>query len=416
MTALKVCPTEFEHEWLDEAVRLLIAHPIRQSTDDQVPGHKYWTLGLPGTMFLAHQFWAIWFIVERWVWDTDMPGALMVDEMRLGKTFTSIAAAILCKLVTEKVVMGLPLYILRGNILEERVILAHNDFPGIVGEEWEWYLLQKFNSVACRLLEIQSTPPHGHPALVSTLEPILVVTMPGVAKTFRTVINEMTHGTEFKPVNLFNANNANPTHKDLNSSIDELHNQWNIHLLSYNTFTSRAKPSTHGQLSYCAWSFGIFDESHRYRPRTVWAGKLGWMWKLYSNFSSLLHWDFTLRLVVSDDVAVFRCAWQSGGWYCDGEPWCGDMVVCTEEFDVCYQDRKWRSSTGCGTPNDTDCKALKEEKVVGIETSQLQTTCSDTESKCPTHWSRVQWGRPSKTDDSCGVIHFPGCFSSMKSS
>jgi hypothetical protein len=38
-------------------------------------------------------------------------------------------------LVTEKVVMGLPLSILWGNTLEDFVILAHNDFPGIVGEE-----------------------------------------------------------------------------------------------------------------------------------------------------------------------------------------------------------------------------------------------------------------------------------------
>jgi len=30
-----------ELECLDEAVRLLNAHPIRQSTDDRVPGHKY---------------------------------------------------------------------------------------------------------------------------------------------------------------------------------------------------------------------------------------------------------------------------------------------------------------------------------------------------------------------------------------
>jgi hypothetical protein len=38
-----------------------------------------------------------------------MPGALLVDEMGLGKTFTLVVAAILCKLVTEKVVLGVPL-------------------------------------------------------------------------------------------------------------------------------------------------------------------------------------------------------------------------------------------------------------------------------------------------------------------
>jgi len=125
----------------------------------------------------------------------------VADEMGLGKTFTSVAAAMLCKLVTENVVMGLPLSILWGNTLEEWVILAHNDFPSIVGEEQEWYLLQRLNSLPCCLLEIQSTPPQGDPALIPALEPILVVTMPGVAETFKRVIDEMTHGSDFKLVN-----------------------------------------------------------------------------------------------------------------------------------------------------------------------------------------------------------------------
>jgi len=67
-------------------------------------------------------------------------------------------------------------------------MLANNDFPGIVSEEREWFPLQRLNSVLCLLFEMQSTPPHGHPALISALEPILVVTMPGVAETFKIVI------------------------------------------------------------------------------------------------------------------------------------------------------------------------------------------------------------------------------------
>jgi len=134
-TVLNTIDNEFEHEGPDEAVRLLNAHTIHQSTDDYVPGHKYSIPHLLGTKFLAHLVWAIWLIVRRWVWDADMPGALVADEMGLGKTFTSVAAAMLCKLLTEIVVMGLPLSILWGNTLEEWVILAHNDFPGIVGEE-----------------------------------------------------------------------------------------------------------------------------------------------------------------------------------------------------------------------------------------------------------------------------------------
>jgi len=194
------------------------------------------------------------------------------DEMGLGKTFTSVAAAMICKLLTEKVVMGLPLSIIWGNTLEEWVILADNDFPSIVGEEREWYPLQRLNSVPRRLLEIQTTPPYGHPALISAHEPILVVTMPGVAETFKTVIDEMTHGTDFKLVNLLLAENANLTHEDLNTSIDEPENRWNIHLVSYDTLTSRAKPSSNGRLSYCSWSFGIFDESHRYKMKN----SVGW--------------------------------------------------------------------------------------------------------------------------------------------
>jgi len=143
-----------------------------------------------------------------------------VDEMGPRKTFTSIAAAMLCKFVTDKDVMWLPLSILWGNTLQEWVILAHNNFPGIVGEEWDWYPLQRLNSLLCRLLEIQSTPPHGNPALASALEPILVVTMPGVAETIKNDIDEMTHQTEFELHNLLHADNANPIHEDLNTSID----------------------------------------------------------------------------------------------------------------------------------------------------------------------------------------------------
>jgi len=111
-TILSTINNEFETEYLDEAHRLLNAHLIRQSTDDRVLGHKYSVPGLPGTLFRAVQVWAIWFIVRSWVWDADMPEALVSDEMGLRKTFTLVAAAMLCNLATEKVVMRLPLTIL----------------------------------------------------------------------------------------------------------------------------------------------------------------------------------------------------------------------------------------------------------------------------------------------------------------
>jgi len=46
--------------------------------------------------------------------------------------------------------------------------------------------------------------------------------------------------------------NANLTLKNQNTSIDKLENQWSIHLVLYDTLTSRAKLSNNGQRSYSA--------------------------------------------------------------------------------------------------------------------------------------------------------------------
>jgi hypothetical protein len=159
--------------------------------------------------------------MRRCVWDSDISGILVADKIGVGQTLTSVAVAMLCKLVTERVVMGWPLFVLCGNTFQQWVILVHNDIPDIVGEEREWYLLQRLNSVPCGLWEIQSTPPHGHPALITALKPILVLTMPRVTETFKSDINEMTHGTNSKLVTLLHIENSNLTHEDLNNSIDE---------------------------------------------------------------------------------------------------------------------------------------------------------------------------------------------------
>jgi hypothetical protein len=45
-----------------------------------------------------------------------------------------------------------------------------------------------------------------------------------VAETFKTVIDVMTHGTDFKLVNFLHTDNANLTQKDLNTSMDEPEN------------------------------------------------------------------------------------------------------------------------------------------------------------------------------------------------
>jgi len=150
--------------------------------------------------------------------------------------------------------------------------------------------------------------PHGLPALISALEPMLVVTMPRVAESFKSVIDEMTHGTDFKLVNLLHADNPNFPHEDLITCIDKPETRWSIHLVSYDTLTSRAKPSSNGQLSHCARSFGIFDESHRYKTKD----SVGWQIAMNAKiafklqvtaspgFHSLYDWCFQTMWLCSD--------------------------------------------------------------------------------------------------------------------
>jgi len=125
-----------------------------------------------------------------------MPGVLVADKMGLGKTITPLAAAMICNLLTEKVVMGLLLSIVWENSLREWANIAQNDYPRIIGIDWEWYPLQRLNPVPRRLLEIHTTPTHGHQSLTSAIETILVVTMPRGAETFNSVIDEMTYGND----------------------------------------------------------------------------------------------------------------------------------------------------------------------------------------------------------------------------
>jgi hypothetical protein len=154
-TVLSSINNMFQHMCLDEAFRMLNTHSIRQSTDYRVAGHTYVIPGLAGTEVQAPQIWAVWFIVKRLVWDADIPGAEVADEMGFGKTFTSVAAAMICKLLTENSVMGLPLFIFWGKTQSEWEIFAHNDLPGIASEAWERYPHQRLCSVPCHLLEIQ---------------------------------------------------------------------------------------------------------------------------------------------------------------------------------------------------------------------------------------------------------------------
>jgi hypothetical protein len=154
------------------------------------------------------------------------------------------------------------------------VILADNEFAGIVGAEWEWFPLQIVHSVPRHLLEIQTTPSHGYSALVSALESILVVTNPRVAEMIKTFIDEMTHGTDFKLINLLYAENAYLTHKDLNTSSDEPKNGWTIHCVSFDTLTSTVIHQATANTPTLLRALGLLITLIGIRLRIVWASKL----------------------------------------------------------------------------------------------------------------------------------------------
>jgi len=73
-----------------------------------------------------------------------MAEVLAADIMDDGKTVTSVAAVMRCKLLTDKGVLRLPLSLLWGNIVDEWVNMPRKHYPGVIGEEWGLYLLQAF--------------------------------------------------------------------------------------------------------------------------------------------------------------------------------------------------------------------------------------------------------------------------------
>jgi hypothetical protein len=199
------------------------------------------------------------------VWDSDIPGAQVAVEMCPGKTFTSVAATMKCTLVTVKVVMGSLQSIMWGHTLVDHEAVEQNYISGIIGREQEWYPLRRHNSVLHPFIDIKKTPLHRHPELSSAPEPILVVTMHGVAELLKSVIDTMTYATDFTVINFLHMENVNLTHKDLNTSLNKPGDTRNIHPVSYDTLTSRAKPSSNGQLSHCSCGFEIINKSNRYK-------------------------------------------------------------------------------------------------------------------------------------------------------
>jgi hypothetical protein len=105
----------------------------------------------------------------------------------------------------------------------ERPIMQYtvqSNFPSIISEVWEWHPLRTLSFVFHCVIVIQKSPLQGYLALTSSMEQILVVTMPSVAEMFKCVINAMSYGSDFKLINLLHTDNVNLTQKHLNDSID----------------------------------------------------------------------------------------------------------------------------------------------------------------------------------------------------
>jgi len=111
--------------------------------------------------------------------------------MGISKTLTSVAAAMIRKVLTENVSVILLVSMLWGNTTDEWVNIAQNDNPGIIGDECEWYPFQSLNSVPHYLLEIQTTPPLGYRVLTSAHESILYIPMNRVSEILKSVIDEI---------------------------------------------------------------------------------------------------------------------------------------------------------------------------------------------------------------------------------
>lgn len=64
-----------------------------------------------------------------------------------------------------------------------------------------------------------------------------------VGENFKIVLNEMIYATDIKHVTMLEMENVNHIYDNVNTSIAELENRWNVYLTSNDTWMSRAKPS-----------------------------------------------------------------------------------------------------------------------------------------------------------------------------
>lgn len=111
------------------------------------------------------------------------------------------------------------LAIVQVNNLEEWVNLVRNNYPVIIGEDSQWYPSQILNSIPHCLFKIQTTLPQSLLPHTSGSRPIQLITMCRVTENSKSVINEETYGTNLKLVILWQTDNADLNHENLNTII-----------------------------------------------------------------------------------------------------------------------------------------------------------------------------------------------------
>jgi len=180
--------------------------------------------------------------------------------------------------------------------------MAQNNCPRIISKGKVSNPLQRLNLLSYRLLEIQKTPCHRHPALVAALKPILMVTMSRVAESLRTIINTMIYWNDFKIVNMLEMENPDLSHKDVNTRVDKPEYRFNIQHVLQDSITSRVKPTSDSTHSYCVLSFCPFDKFHPFQTKHG----VGWLIAMKARIWFKLQVTATTRF-----LSLFDLCYQS---------------------------------------------------------------------------------------------------------
>jgi len=103
------------------------------------------------------------------------------------------------------IVVKLSNSILLGNTLHELVNTIKNNYPSNVSAKHNCGSRQRMNAMSNSDFVIYRTPPLGHPALISTLQPNLVHILPRVRVTLTSVIQQIAIETDSKLIILLHA-------------------------------------------------------------------------------------------------------------------------------------------------------------------------------------------------------------------